>query len=150
MKSNSDFNPNTIDKKNTIDYKYCEFCMSPIPRNQEIPYCVACQEKIIFLKVKDYIRENDVNEFQVAEHFGIPLRLVKEWIREGRIEYKKTPEDQKTINNNMRCVKCGEPITFGTVCTKCLRSLSKNIHGYDMQKVHEDDRMRFLDNNNRK
>ena len=145
MKSNSDFDPDKLDRKNSIDYKYCEFCMSPIPRNQEIPYCVPCQEKIIFQHVKDYIRANDVNEFQVADHFGIPLRMVKEWIKEGRIEYKKTPDGKRTINSNMLCEKCGAPITFGTICTKCLRSLSKNIHGYDMQKVHEDDKMRFFD-----
>jgi len=150
MKSNSNFDPNSYDNKNSIDYKYCEFCMAPIPRAQEIPYCKACQEKVIFHHVKDYIRANDVNEFQVAEHFNIPLRMVKSWIKEGRIEYKELAPGQRTINNNMRCNKCGEPITFGTVCTKCLRTLSKNIHGYDMQKIHEDDRMRFLDNNNKK
>jgi len=144
MNSNSDFKPE--DTKSKLDYKYCEFCMSPIPRAQEIPYCPACQEKIIFHNVKEYIRANDVNEFQVADHFNIPLRMVKNWIKEGRIEYKELAPGQRTINSNMRCMKCGMPITFGTICTKCLRSLDKNIHGYDMQKVHEDDRMRFLDN----
>ena len=84
MNSHSDFNPQ--DTKSTLDYKYCEFCMVPIPRSQEIPYCPACQEKIIFHHVKEYIRENDVNEFQVADHFNIPLRMVKNWIKEGRIE----------------------------------------------------------------
>lgn len=146
MKSNSEFNPNNIDTKNTLDYKYCEFCMAPIPRNQEIPYCPACQEKIIFHHVKEFIRANDVNEFQVADHFGIPLRMVKEWIKEGRIEYKELAPGQRVINNNLRCEKCGAPVAFGTFCSKCLKQLNKNIHGYDLNSYNkEDDRMRFFD-----
>ena len=42
-------------------------------------------------------------------------------------------------------MKCGAPVAFGTVCTKCLRSLGKNLHGYDLHKLNEDDRMRFFD-----
>ena len=76
--------------------------------------------------------------------------MVKGWIKEGRIEYKELAPGQKVINTNLRCMKCGAPIAFGTVCTKCLRSMDKNIHGYDMQKLHEDDRMRFFDKDNNK
>ena len=63
MNSNSDFKPEDLKAK--LDYKYCEFCMAPIPRAQEIPYCTACQEKIIFHHVKEYIRANDVNELGI-------------------------------------------------------------------------------------
>ena len=45
--------------------------------------------------MKDYIRENNVNEFQVAEHFGIPLSIVKRWMRELRIEYVSPSYDPK-------------------------------------------------------
>ena len=141
MTSNSDF-----DTKNTLNYKYCEFCGAPIPRSLETSCCERCRERVLFQEVKEYIRSNDVNEFQVATHFGIPLRVVKAWIQEGRIEYKETAVGKRALNNNFRCETCGAPVTFGTLCTKCLKKLNKqNIHGYDMQKVQEDDRMFFLD-----
>lgn len=145
MKSNSEFNLDTIDTKNTINYKYCEFCGAPIPRGLESNCCDKCRERVLFQEVKEYIRANDVNEFQVAAHFNIPLRMVKAWIQEGRIEYKTVPEGKRTLNSNLRCEKCGAPVTFGTLCTKCLRSLTKNIHGYDMQLANEDGKMHFLD-----
>ena len=43
----------------------------------------------LFAEVKDYIRENDVKEIDVAEHFGIPVSKVRRWIKEGRIQYKE-------------------------------------------------------------
>lgn len=80
-------NLDELERKNSINYKYCEHCGSPIPRSSEFACCSSCQDTILFRAVKDYIRENNVNEFQVAEHFGIPLGLVKRWMRELRIEY---------------------------------------------------------------
>lgn len=143
-------NSDNFDIKNTIDYKYCEYCGAPIRRNSEEPYCAQCRERILFLEVKDFIRANDVNEFQVAAHFGIPLRIVKGWIKEGRIEYKETPNGKKAINNNLSCERCGSPVTFGTLCPKCLKLLNKNMHGYDLQKPQDDDRMFFLNNDKKK
>ena len=76
-----------LERKNSINHKYCEHCGQAIPRSAEFNCCASCQDTILFREVKDYIRENNVNEFQVAEHFGIPLSLVKRWMRELRIEY---------------------------------------------------------------
>lgn len=76
-----------LERKQSINHKYCEHCGQAIPRSAEFACCANCQETILFHQVKDYIRENNVNEFQVAEHFGIPLRIVKHWMKERRIEY---------------------------------------------------------------
>lgn len=76
-----------LERKNSINHRYCEHCGQAIPRSSEFACCTECQNSILFRAVKDYIRENNVNEFEVAEHFGIPLRLVKQWMRELRIEY---------------------------------------------------------------
>ena len=146
MKFNSDFRPNGTDLENNSNLKYCEFCGSPIYKDTETPYCERCREKALFQEVKDFIRSNDVNEFQVAAHFNIPLRVVKNWINEGRIEYKETPTGFRSLNNHLQCEKCGAPVAFGTLCGKCLKQLNKNIRGYDMQKVQEEDRMFFLNN----
>lgn len=132
-----------FDRPNSLNYKYCTFCGKPIPRSADYVCCPDCQELILFRAVREYIRSNDVNEFQVADHFDIPLRLVKRWIKEGRIEYK-TAGDGKFISN-LRCARCGAPATFGTVCAACLKLLNKNVHGYGVQIAHEDDKMRYLD-----
>lgn len=147
MSSKSDFNTNT-----SSDYKYCEFCGAPMPQNIESPYCDHCQEIAFFQEVKEYIRSNDVTEFQVAAYFNIPLRRVKGWIEEGRIEYKETAVGKRALNNNFKCEACGAPVTFGTLCTKCLKQMNKeHIHGYDMSKPSpEDDRMFFLDSERNK
>ena len=128
-----------------VNYKMCTFCGAPIPKTSEDPYCPQCRERVLFFNVKDYICENDVNEFQVAAHFGIPLRTVKGWIKEGRIEYKKTAIGTRAINNKLRCESCGSPVSFGTICPKCLKQMNQTARGYGMNKPRtDDDRMRFL------
>lgn len=129
-------------------YKTCQFCNAPLPKDYKENLCLNCQERALFLEVKDFIRANDVNEFQVAEHFGIPLRIVKAWIKEGRIEYKEDANGMHIIAN-IHCTNCGAPITFGTLCSKCLKKMNRNIEGFGAQLPSEDDRMRFLNNKDR-
>ena len=84
--------------------KQCENCGRPLSTSNDTNLCKVCAEKQLFQEVKEYIRTNDVNEYMVAEYFNIPLKKVKGWIREGRIEYKN-PEAQKTIEG-LHCQKC--------------------------------------------
>lgn len=141
MNSNSDFNPST----SSLNYKYCEFCNAPIPRHSDERYCLKCRDRVLFMEVRDFIRKNDVNEFQVADHFDIPLRIVKEWIREGRIEYKDDGSGKHIVVQN-NCTRCGAPVKFGTVCSKCLKAMNRNIQGFGTQQAPGDDRMYYLDN----
>ena len=76
-----------LERKNSIHHKYCSHCGALISRNSELSFCARCQETVVFREVRDYIRQNNVNEFQVAEHFGLPLSVVKYWMNERRIEY---------------------------------------------------------------
>ena len=78
------------------------------------------EEEELFQEVKGYIRENVVNEFQVAEHFQIPVKLVKKWIKEERIQYVYT--DEAKIKNT-RCAICSKPVLFGTICRDCQKKL---------------------------
>lgn len=69
-----------LTEKNISDkYKYCEFCGRTLPKHYEGTLCPTCQEAQLFRNVRDYIRANTVNEYEVAEHFHIPLRQIKEW-----------------------------------------------------------------------
>ena len=84
------------------NYKYCEECKRPLPLTYKENLCPSCIEQKLFREVKEYIRENDVNEYDVAQHFHIPHMQVKKWIREGRIEYK----DDHLNTITMHCTRC--------------------------------------------
>ncbi|MCI8634058.1 MAG: hypothetical protein HFJ05_00420 [Eubacterium sp.] len=122
------------------DIKVCKECHRDLKPDYTEEICPACKERLLFSRVKDYIRENDVNEFQVAQHFEIPLFKVKGWIREGRIQYK---ELQTPTVESLHCKECGEPISFGSLCSKCLRK--SNISGNALfTSPEEEERFRFL------
>lgn len=131
-------------------FKICEFCGRRLPRDYSEAFCPTCLDYKLLNDVKDFIRENDVNEYQVAERFQIPLKQVKEWIREGRIEYRKN-NPTGTIAG-MHCQRCGSPVTFGSLCPKCLKLLNTNTKGYESAKLNTgtDNKMRFLDQENHK
>ena len=131
-----------MEKRNLFSkYKYCQFCGCPIDAKSEINVCSVCEENELFHKVKDFIRENNVNEFQVASEFNIPINQVKKWIRDGRIEYKK--DDTKTIVG-LHCQLCGGDVMFGTLCPKCLKAINNKKQGYGTNKTGNA-QMRFLD-----
>lgn len=120
------------------NYKYCEFCKRPLPLDYADSLCPACKETKLFHQVKEYIRANDVTEYDVALHFHLPLHQVKQWIREGRIEYKEDHLNMITTH----CIKCGAPISFGQLCPKCLKQQNLSVHS---SRTKEDDsRMRYL------
>ena len=96
----------------------------------------------LFREVKEYIRANDVNAYDVADHFHIPLHQVKEWIREGRIEYRENPSAKI---EELHCQRCGTPISFGTLCSKCLKHVNSG-KGTSVGSGYEtDERMHYLD-----
>lgn len=127
------------------NYKYCEDCGKPLPLTYKNSRCPFCIEQKLFHDVRDYIRENDVTEYQVSEHFNIPLHLVKKWIKEGRIEYKDMGIGSLMSNH---CERCGAPVTFGTLCAKCLKLM--NTSGHSATQQLEPSHMRFLENVKRK
>ena len=102
--------------------------------------CPMCQEINLFSRVRDYIRENEVNEYDVAEHFNIPLKKVRDWIREGRIQYKK--QEEKSISA-VHCRICGKPIDFGMLCSDCHRVNGVKAAALKKQSA-EQSAMRFL------
>ena len=124
------------------NYKYCERCNRPLPLSYEDSLCPDCIDQELFSNVKEYIRANDVTEYDVADYFHIPLSKVKHWIREGRIEYK---DEYLNTLITFHCKKCGASITFGTLCAKC-QKLS-GISGHSASNTSaENGHMRFLDN----
>lgn len=122
------------------NYKYCEKCNRPLPLSYESTLCPDCINHELFAQVKDYIRTNDVTEYDVAEHFHIPHHRVKQWIREGRIEYK---DERLNTIKTLYCKRCGAAISFGTLCSKCQKKDS--FSGHSLSRSKEDDsHMRFI------
>ena len=122
------------------DVDGCKECHRTLPKNYTEDICPACKERLLFSKVKEYIRTNDVTEYDVAKEFGIPLMKVKGWIREGRIEYK---ELHNPTLENLHCQEYGKSISFGSLCPDCLRKA--NLSGsatYSFENA--DQRFRFL------
>lgn len=119
--------------------KYCQICHRPLSVDFEKEMCPVCEENELFSKVRDFIRSKDVTEYDVVEEFQIPLRKVKNWIKEGRIEYK---EVQHTIKE-LKCVVCGEAIKFGHYCQKCYKL--KNTPKATVKLQEHEERIRFLD-----
>ncbi len=127
------------------DAKECEYCGKVLPARYQESVCPNCLELQLFSRVKEYIRANDVNEYEVASHFDIPLHQVKEWIKEGRIEYKD-PINGPAIKA-VYCQKCGAAIAFGMICPKCLKSLNKGKgHSFASPlSEHDASKMHYLD-----
>lgn len=117
----------------------CDICHKDLPPAYSGTTCPACTEHLLFQEVKEYIRSTDVNEYQVADRFQIPLPLVRSWIREGRIQYKEHVEDKV----RMHCQICGVQIAFGNVCPKCLKT--QNTSGASFKSFNADEgNMRHL------
>ena len=114
-----------LTEKNISDkYKYCEFCGRTLPKHYEGTLCPTCQEAQLFRNVRDYIRQ------------------IKEWIREGRIEYHEV-NTASTISG-MHCQRCGAPVSFGTLCPNCLKLM--NTQGRSVAPaISPDSRMHYLD-----
>lgn len=77
-----------------IEKSVCPRCGRPMPLSWHYPICPICKDDDLYHEVKDYILHNDVTELQVADHFGIPLSKIRQWIKEGYIDYrikKETP-----------------------------------------------------------
>ena len=103
--------------------KYCESCNKALPPTYEGALCPSCAEYALFQTAKDFIRSGDYNEYDVSQFLNIPIQQVRKWIREGRIQYK-----EDSLNNiTIQCQICGVPITFGTMCPKCLKA--QNVSG---------------------
>ena len=62
----------------TTTQKYVKTVKRPLPHDYKENLCPRCLDLALFREVKEFIRTHDVNEYEVAEHFKIPLRTGKE------------------------------------------------------------------------
>ncbi|MBQ7077113.1 MAG: hypothetical protein IJM91_03140 [Lachnospiraceae bacterium] len=127
-------------------YKYCKGCHVLLAPEYEFDMCPTCIEQETFKLVRDYIRSNEVTEYDVAERFDLPVSRVKAWIKEGRIQYKER-EGQKALGQ--RCARCGDLIVSGDFCPKCITFLRAPKARLVYTPDDETDKMRYLNNDDK-
>ena len=142
--------PDELNNKHKHD-RVCKNCGRKILYNPDpkADLCPMCKELQLFADVRDYIRANDVKDYEVAEHFGISLSKVNEWIKQGRIQYKDDPTIQKVIMGNY-CQICGSPLNFGTVCPACMKMKKKSETlgvAINQNNASGDNKMQLIDKN---
>ncbi len=88
--------------------------------NQPIcPECIA-EEEAQFDKIKEYLDENrGATMEEIVEDTGVPLKRIQKWLKDGRLEGIE--------GSNLKCSKCGCPITKGKFCQDCAKKLSENL-----------------------
>ncbi|MBO5247236.1 MAG: hypothetical protein J6B28_08275 [Eubacterium sp.] len=123
-------------------YKPCSMCSRPMPFDYEKDFCPACQDDVLFKEVREYIRTHTVTEFELADVFHLPQSKVRKWIKEGRIEY--VTDENKMMNTH--CQRCGVPVSFGTFCTDCMRTMNgnKEVSYISFESKRDSSRMRYL------
>ena len=127
--------------------RICINCGRRLLRDIEGNLCPRCAEQELFCEVRDYIRANDVKDYEVAEHFNLPLSKVKEWIKQGRIQYKDDPSMKQIIMGNY-CQVCGKPTSFGTICSQCMRDKRRSQQigvAIGNPKANGDNKMHFIE-----
>lgn len=113
------------DTKETTDgYHICRVCHLTLPASYPDSICPMCQENELFMAVKDFVREFDVNENDVAEHFNISIGKVRGWIKEGRISYKDVKGIRTTSDGKEAriCRECGMLLPSSlkeNICRNC-------------------------------
>ena len=69
--------------------KICPKCGRRMSRSDNKEFCNNCYKDMLFPEIKKYLEQNLANAQDLAEKFDIEVNIVKEWIREERIEYRK-------------------------------------------------------------
>ena len=125
--------------------QYCEECNRPLPNNYNHSLCPVCEENQLFGMVKEYVRTHNVNEFELSKTLQIPLFKSRNWIKEGRMEYKELQQQIVLVH----CEICGQQISFGRICPSCMKRTSKQVsltHSTDMLEVKN--KMRHMPHRN--
>ncbi|HHW68303.1 MAG: hypothetical protein PWP07_852 [Epulopiscium sp.] len=126
----------------------CARCGKLYEYNGISDYCPICMQydEAIFQKIKEYLNEHPkATVIQVATDLDIPVKMIKKYLREGRLEIVEAE------NFFLNCEKCGAPIKTGRYCDKCARDFDsgvKRITNEAATNIHNrkySEKMRYLD-----
>ncbi len=83
------------------------------------PECVA-EEEAQFDRIKEFLDENHgATMEEIVEGTGVPMKRIQKFLKDGRLEGIE--------GSNIKCQKCGCPITKGKFCPDCAKKLHDNL-----------------------
>jgi len=109
------------------------------------PRCKQLEEEM-FLKVKDYLRENPgANVYEVNQETGVSAALIEKFLKQGRLQVAADSPMALT------CERCARKISTGRYCNACKNEISAELNEMkrsfvESEKKHDDAgaKMRFL------
>lgn len=122
--------------------KHCLKCNKLIHDDLIRDYCPVCFEiyEKIFDKIRNYLQEYpNATAFEVSEYTGVDHKVIKGFVREGRLIEKETE------HLNISCKRCGCLILsrYHKYCPKCQSLMMNELNdakGYftkgDTAKMH--------------
>ena len=104
-------------------FKKCQWCGS-IFSYVGHAFCPKCLTELDekFVKIRKYLYENpNANVEMVAEATEVEAKVIKHFLREGRLQLKTSG------GSTLTCEKCGAPVTSGRLCENCMKNLSSQM-----------------------
>lgn len=117
-------------------------------RKRLCPQCIRNLEEK-FNKVKEFLREYPNCSIEVVStENDVSVKQIKQWIKEERLTLVRDGA------GGIACEKCGKMISTGRFCGDCkfkigntlMSAIDKPTAEVHNKKIHEKDRMRFLQN----
>ncbi len=132
-----------------MDARNCRMCGKMFNYISGRQICSNCKKDLEekFAEVKEYVREHkDASIAEVSEELSVPVKQIKDWIREERLQFS-------AATGEICCENCGKPITTGKFCDNCRKKMVNKLdNAYQKPQVEikrdrkTNPKMRFLDN----
>ena len=106
-----------------MDLRNCRKCGKMFNYLQGPPICDNCKRKMEeqFQVVKQWIRSNPGTSIaETAEECEVEPGLIKQWIREERLELSGS-------DGEIVCENCGKPIETGRLCDECKKAMASGL-----------------------
>ena len=134
-----------------MNVRNCRKCGKIFNYLSGLPICDNCKRKMEeqFQVVKAYIRSHPgTNIKETSEECEVETSLIKQWIREERLELEGS-------DGEIVCENCGKAISTGRLCEECKKTMANgfedSIKKPEMPKpepkkpdVSSGNKMRFL------
>lgn len=132
-----------VPKEHFIDtQRRCHCGMMFTPFDAEDWTCPKCkrseyenmsemQQAEVYKNVRDFLYANPLTpKVKISERFGVPLKIIDEWINGDKIQEIGEVE-LKDIRDNT-CSVCGEKTAKGTLCKACEKKISEKMESHNL------------------
>lgn len=131
-----------------MEVKVCRNCKKMFQHITGPVICSKCKqiEEELFIKVKDYLRDNPgANLYQVNQATGVSATLIEKFLKQGRLQV--STDSPMAVN----CERCGKKVSTGKYCNACKKEMTEELTGVknsmvakEQAKDNHSAKMRFL------